>query len=527
MHINQFASLLSEESKYPPPEKYNVKSVGEYEKKVIENEPEYFQDERQVDKTNPHALEKVRAGENHRQRGSSLKIPYEAYPFWSAVRGYFVNKYGRGKEPLKMFDLFVDAIRNKNLNVYNISEKDAKAFDTIYRNLIKVFQDKNIKDPEEKAYNFIKRYWEKYGTSIIQHAKNSINQEDKPEDDDSDKAGGYFSDNDRLSNKELNSYMDKFFEERSLVEIVLDDFDDFKISKVFKEEFKKWFKTRIIEKNTRQKVEQYLNNPKGISKIKELFNKYAEANNIGTEEERNYFYKSDVKNKEAEDSKDQDDKKDKEDSKKQDGEEDKEELEDESIRQKLKETKVSLESIGISKIRDKELLNNLVKKYPNETGENLSAAYALMDHEAPDTMPINIGGEKFTKKELISILKGLGESFIHLMKEEILYEFNVVTRLKKLNSLIKSGKTKEELSKGSEDSEEDIKGYASQVNRIKERALRSPQRQVRIGKSLRNFLSKLEVPTAKLRTREDLKNLGSGAFDSIINGLQGKEDESE
>lgn len=519
MQIKQFKVLLNEESKYPPPEKYNVKTIGEYENSVKQNEVSYFvKDSKQLDLNQPNAREKFIAGKQHRERETTLPIPYEAYPFYTQVMGYFTSSYGRGKEPMRQFDLFVNALRNTNLNIYNISEKDAKAFDDTYKKLIEVFEKKNITDPEESAYKYMQRYYDQYKMNIVDHAQKSVREgENNPKVKDPEGAATYFSDKDRLSNEKFDSYMNKFFESKNLWEVTLDDFEDDKgPTKEFKRSFERWFKKEVIEKNTREKVERALNSPEGIRKIKSAFIDHAEQNNIGTEEERDSFLKREKQKKETpidkETSKDSDEKQSPEDNV--------------DIGNKMKEVEVSLQNIGTKRVRDVDLLKNLVKKYPNESADSLSVAYSLMDPEAPDSMPIDVGGESFTKKELISILKGLSESFIQSLKEEVLLEFSVMKRLQKLKSLIKSGKSKEELIRSKESDSEDVKGYAAQVDRIKQRVNRSPQKQINIGKKMRDMLTKMDVPTAKIRSRDDLKSLGTGVFDTIIKGLS-KDNESE
>lgn len=193
------------------------------------------------------------------------------------------------------------------------------------------------------------------------------------------------------------------------------------------------------------------------------------------------------------------------------------------VEEKLKKARISTQGES-----NKKLLNSIINKYPEADDEEILTTYALASDDSPPTMPITISGQTFTKKELLSILNNMEESIIEILQFELLEE-GILSKMKKLISYIRSGKTKEELQKGEFDSpgdEEDFKGMAAQVNRVKERVLKSKTKQVNIGKSLKTFLKELDVPTAKLTTKEDERQLGIKAFDAIINGVQtqGKED---
>lgn len=555
MHIKKLLSHLNEDSQYSTrAEQSNLyrsrgkstKTIEEFEQNIKTVEPHFFMTQeqvmeifkrrnKQVPRNSMEYQKSVAGGFWRREKEFKTPIPSHAYPFYSETRKFFRSRVETDIRTTRYFKVFVNtAARGKD--PFAINAVDSKNFYTIVQKVVNFHE--NPKSSENSALQFLLENYKNFinagadeeAFKKLKSGEKDVGEKESEEVEDFEKEKSKdsedseefilkFKDGEEITKREVKRIISTFFESRIINIFELDLSSDLKQAKMKDDDatrnqkgnirfyFDKWFREVLIPGNTKEAIDKFIPEKK---KIKKGFVDWAAKNTrIDHKDLENFLMGNDDPT---------DFEKDKP------KEEPKASKEFESLKQELKKKGYEFDD------ESDKLLNSLIDNYPEKemTADIMKVSFSLLDKNVPDSTNITISGTKFTKKELKKILNSMSESILESLKYELI-EYKAAPRIKELIDLIRGGKTKEDLLSGDHkkkdgDEEEDFKGIAAQVNRIKKRALRSPQRQINIGKKLRDMLDKMEVPTAKLKTREDLKNLGSGSFDSIIKGLQNKKE---
>lgn len=168
-------------------------------------------------------------------------------------------------------------------------------------------------------------------------------------------------------------------------------------------------------------------------------------------------------------------------------------VENKSINKKYERVKLALKEMeNFDEKDDAERLKKIIKKYPDVDDDTIIGAYGLSDKNAPDSMPINIGGEKFTKKEFLLMLNNLEESVILSEKMAI------VPGIIKVKKLLDKGWDKEKLLNNyvKKDSKEvkplktssDVQIAAQKLNKAFAKLKNNPEKVDRLMKKIRRQL---------------------------------------